>query len=100
MSRKAELILAEFPELRVRDGVVRYEGTHVADPEKLDERQLRAGAAIGLRRARDILLKRHEETLKEVSLERNLEQRRKLEEKAKWLLRLATETSDWECRYV
>jgi hypothetical protein len=53
-------VLAEFKELRIRDGVIKLEGYEITEPENIDERQLRAGASIGLMRLRDKLIKRLE----------------------------------------
>lgn len=92
-------IFAEFPELR-RDGQAVYYGSmNVTIVPLLSERQLRAGAAIGLHRMLVVLDERCRALEQRVD-EAEFEERRLLEAKVKWLRSLVSELGTQECRYI
>lgn len=99
---KTELILQEFPELRIKDGVIRHGACHVCDPDLLDERQIRAGVAIGLRRFMLMLSERHDKLqalIDEDPSGMTNDERKRLQEKASLLLKIVGELGTWEGRY-
>jgi hypothetical protein len=91
-------VLQEFPELRVHDGLFKLGAYQITAPENIDERQLRAGASIGLARFRDKLIEQHKAARVAADAATGSDIRR-LEERCKTLLATIAELGT-EDRYT
>lgn len=95
-----EMVIEEFPEIRLDEGILKHGAKKVSKPQEIDVMQIRAGAAIGLERFMKELNERAER-LDKLTFDDSLNpyERQKAEIEHKMVVRIIGELSSAACRY-